>query len=165
MSSVLCNTFIFPIQERTYKYTNNHWISGFFGGLFQGPIVYLFDLGKIKRQTQKPNLTFKTIIKNKGKFSTLLNDSLGLTVYFGTYHTLREHSYSPVLSGGLAGLANWTLTYPIDVVKSRQISQNISILKSVKLGNLYKGYSICATRAILVNSVNFCVYEKVKQLF
>ena len=65
MSSVLCNTFIFPIQERTYKYTNNNWTSGFLGGLFQGPIVYLFDLGKIKKQTHKPNFTFKNNYKKQ----------------------------------------------------------------------------------------------------
>jgi len=31
------------------------------------------------------------------------------------------------------------------------------------MGNLWKGYSLCAVRAVLVNAINFWVYENVKK--
>ena len=50
-------------------------------------------------------------------------------------------------------------SYPIDVIMSRQIAQNISISQAYKQGALWKGFSICAFRAVLVNSINFSIYE------
>ena len=82
-----------------------------------------------------------------------------MSAYFGSYDYLKKHEYHSLFSGGIAGLANWTLTYPINVVKSRQMAQNISIKQAIKIGNLWKGYTICATRAVLVNATNFYVYE------
>ena len=38
------------------------------------------------------------------------------------------------------------------------------IKQAIKIGNLWKGYSVCATRAVLVNACTFSVYEKVKKL-
>ena len=40
---------------------------------------------------------------------------------------------------------------------------NISIKKALKMGNLWKGYPVCATRAVIVNAVNFWTYETVKK--
>ena len=70
-----------------------------------------------------------------------------------------------MISGGIAGLLNWTFTYPIDVIRTRQMANNISIKKAINQGNLWKGYSACAMRAIIVNSASFYVYEKSKNLF
>jgi len=75
---------------------------------------------------------------------------------------MREKDFNFLTSGGVAGLANWTLTYPIEVVKNRQLAQNISIRQALSQKNLLKGYPICATRATLVNAVNFWTYETVK---
>ena len=50
-------------------------------------------------------------------------------------------------------------SYPLDVIMSRQIAQNISISQAFKQGALWRGYSICAFRAVLVNSINFSIYE------
>ena len=52
-----------------------------------------------------------------------------------------------------------TFSYPLDVIMSRQIAQNISISQAFKQGALWRGYSICAFRAVLVNSINFSIYE------
>ena len=45
------------------------------------------------------------------------------------------------------------------------MANNISIKKAINQGNLWKGYSACAMRAIIVNSASFYVYEKSKNLF
>ncbi len=65
----------------------------------------------------------------------------------------------------MAGLCNWTVTYPIDVIKSRQMASNISISQAFRMGNLWKGFSICAARAVIVNAIDFWIYETVKDWF
>jgi hypothetical protein len=84
--------------------------------------------------------------------------------YFGSYDYLRGQNLSPFTAGAAAGLLNWTLTYPIDVVRSRQIAQGVSMRDAIGLGHLWKGYTACAVRAVLVNGVSFWVYEKVKSM-
>ena len=87
-----------------------------------------------------------------------------MSFYFGSYNYLKDQGFNPLISGGLAGLLNWTTTYPIDVIRSRQIAQQISIKQAIKMGNLWKGYSVCALRAVIVNAANFWVYEKVRKM-
>ena len=99
-----------------------------------------------------------------GYWSTTARETLAMTVYFGTYKSLRKEEYNPMISGAAAGLVNWTATYPIDVIHARQIAQHISIKQAIKQGNLWRGFPVCATRAILVNGATFSVYEKVKKL-
>jgi hypothetical protein len=64
-----------------------------------------------------------------------------------------------MISGGIAGLANWTITYPLDVVRNRQMATQVSFYNALKMGSLWKGYAFCAIRAIKVNAVGFYVYE------
>ena len=67
---------------------------------------------------------------------------------------------NPLISGGIAGLCNWTATYPLDVIRNREIAQNINFREAMKMGGLWKGYSFCALRAVKVNAIGFFVYEK-----
>ena len=53
----------------------------------------------------------------------------------------------------------WTITYPIDVIMSRQIAQNISITTALQQKNLWKGYKVCIQRAVIVNAINFKIYD------
>lgn len=163
IGSIIYNMLAFPIYERTIDKTNSDFASGFLGGLLISPFIYAVDIGKIKNQT---GLKFNCndIFYNKGFFSSLLRESIATGIYFSSYNFCKkELNFSILLSGGIAGLANWTLTYPIDVIRTRQIAQNISIRKSINQGYLWKGYTPCAIRAILVNSISFYVYEIVKK--
>ena len=87
-----------------------------------------------------------------------------MSVYFTSYNYAKDQGLNSLVAGGLAGLSNWTLTYPLEVIKNRQMVQNISIKDAIKIGNIWKGYPICATRAVIVNSINFWTYETVKGL-
>lgn len=160
MSSILCNSSVFAIKEKTFSYTNNYWISGAVSGIYQGSILYIFDLYKIGKQIQRP-LTLVDIYRNHGKYVSVGSEMIALSIYFGIYHTLREKEYNIMLSGGIAGMTNWGLIYPLDTLKNRQIGKNISFMEAYNMGSLYKGYSICITRAFLVNAINFFVYENV----
>jgi hypothetical protein len=163
-SAVILNCITFPTVERTKSFTQNSFASGCIAGLAISPIVFCFDIGKIKRQTNQP-MSINTILHNRGRGSTLTRETLAASIYFGTYFTCKDFGLNPLIAGGIAGLCNWTVTYPIDVIKSRQIAQNITIIEALRLGSLYKGFHICAFRAVLVNSVNFWIYENVKQYF
>lgn len=147
MCSVLFNATVFPIHERsTFE---SHYVSGACAGIVS-PIVYLFDLAKIKRQVAKP------IRWSKGLPMTFARETIAMSLYFGIYHDLKDHGI--FVAGGVAGMLSWALTYPIDTIRSRQISQNIGIVRAAK-SNLYRGFGACMLRAFLVNGISFKIYE------
>lgn len=156
VSSFLFNATVFPIYNRCYKYTKCHYVSGFIGGFMISPMVHIFDVAKIKRQTNQL-INFRT----RGLFMSCLRESLAVSIYFGSYEKYKH--CGPLISGGLAGVLCWLFTYPIDTVRSRQISQNIKIRKVSRSG-LWKGLFPCLLRACAVNSVSFYIYEKIKYL-
>ena len=41
----------------------------------------------------------------------------------------------------------------------------ITATAAIKMGNLWCGFSVCAARAVIVNSINFWIYESVKDWF
>jgi len=157
-NSLVNNVTVFPLNERLQKYTHSYFISGFISGCIAFPTVYGFNHYKIHKQTNQKT-SIRNLLKGRGLFSTFLRETTAMSLYFGTYYWAREKGYNTFLSGGFSGLANWTFSYPIDVIMSRQIAQNISISQAFKQGALWRGYSICAFRAVLVNSINFSIYE------
>ena len=161
--SCIFNCTVFPMYEKTIKYTNNFWLSGFLSGIVVSPIVFTLDTFKIKRQINKP-ISLSLLKPMHGLWSTTARETLAMTVYFGTYNSLKKEGYNPMISGGTAGLVNWSATYPLDVIHSRQIAQHISIKQAIKQGNLWRGFPVCATRAVIVNAATFSVYEKMKKL-
>lgn len=161
--STLFNSVVFPINQEINKYTDNHYISGFISGMIVSPIAYTFDVGKIKQQTNQ-KIQLSDFYKTRGLFSTTLRESLGISLYFGPYHYCKnEYNMDSFFAGGIAGLTNWTLTYPIDVIRSRQIAQNISFKEAFHQKNLLGGYSICLMRAAIVNASTFKVYDITKR--
>ena len=161
--SSIFNCTVFPMYDYSIKYTNNFWLSGTLSGIIVSPMIFALDTFKIKKQINKP-ISLDLLKPMHGIWSTIGRETLAMTVHFGVYNTLKYEGYSPMVSGGTAGLMNWTITYPIDVVRARQIAQHISIKDAINMGNLWKGFPICATRAILVNSCTFSAYEKVKKI-
>ena len=162
-SSIVFNATVFPVVERTQQYTGSVFLSGLLAGVCVAPFMYCFEYGKIRKQTQQP-VTINGLLNNSGRLAMVSREMVAMSSYFGMYNYMRDNNYHVLLSGGMAGLANWTLTYPIEVVKNRQLAQNISIRQALSQRNIWKGYPICATRAVLVNAANFWTYETVKNL-
>ena len=160
VSSIIVNSILFPVYERTKQYTNSAFISGYLGGAIISPLIYISDYNKIKRQT-KHKLT-NNIWNSYGKFSVYNRESIAYFMFFGVYDYLKQRNIHPLIAGAVCGLANWTVTYPIDVIKCRQIAQQITIVEAIKQKNMWKGYSICALRAVCVNPVIFYTYETCK---
>jgi hypothetical protein len=161
VSGTFFNFTVFPIYERTYNYTNSSILSGVISGVAVTPIVYIFDIGKIKQQTFQP-LKLEYFTKNKGFYATFTREIIAMPLFFSSYHYFKNNGLDPFFAGGLAGLINWTGTYPIDVIRSRQISQNISVKDAINQKKLWSGYSVCALRSVIVNSVSFKTYEIIK---
>jgi solute carrier family 25 (mitochondrial carnitine/acylcarnitine transporter), member 20/29 len=186
--SLFYNISCFTIHERSYKHTNNHFISGMIGGACISPITYISDTFKIKYQlsnatpqttiphtttiprpicTPQPIHTLSPIIKQaysqikttQGLASLASREILASGIYFSTFHKLKTYIDSTLICGGLTGITSWTLTYPIDAIMSRQIAQNISVSEAIKQKNLWKGYTICIQRAMIVNAINFKIYD------
>jgi solute carrier family 25 carnitine/acylcarnitine transporter 20/29 len=97
---------------------------------------------------------------------TLLRESIAMSVYFSSYNYFRRNDYQPFTSGLLAGIFNWSFTYPIDTIKSRiQSYKYDTIIDAYKARNLWKGFPMVLLRAGLVNGSIFYVYETIKKTF
>ena len=165
VSGTFFNMLVFPIKERTYQYTNSYFLSGILAGTIVTPGMFFIDTFTIKRQTNQP-VGLSMFKGAKGFQSTMTREMVALSTYFGTYHWMRDdQKYNTFISGGTAGLTNWTISYPLDVIRSRQIAQRITIKEAIKMGNFWKGFPIAATRSVIVNAMSFTVFENCKKYF
>ena len=89
---------------------------------------------------------------------------MALSIYFGVYYDLKN-KISDFHAGGIAGICNWLLTYPLDIIKTRQMTYYLNFKEAWKMGNLTKGLNVCLVRAYLVNAVGFQSYEYCKDKF
>jgi hypothetical protein len=174
--NMLTSGVIFDTNSRLHESYKSHYKSGFITGLFTAPMMYFFDTGKIYHQTfvkngnantkQKIQLfPYKQFLKGNGLGATFGRECLATSAYMGVYFDLVERT-SPLYAGGIAGLASWVVSYPIDVIKSRQMADcSLSFLDAARQGQLWRGFSVCALRAIIVNSAGFWAYDKVKHYY
>lgn len=154
--NISSHSILFPLNNIIYGVVHNQYISGMLSGLAVSPIYYGFDYLKIKKQI--PNETVVSGIP--GIYTSITKKSIFSGLWLGSYHYLAiQMKLSPLLAGGGSGLFSWTLTYPLEVIKNRQMTQNISFIEAYKQGNIKKGYLICAFRAIIVNAAGFGVYD------
>ena len=160
VSTMIHNSIVFKLFKDCEKYTNNAYVSGLISGTLYSPIVFLLDSFKIMYQTKNTSFNVKSLFMNKGKSISFLCETSGMCLYFGNYKYFIDHDYSPFIAGGISGLINWSIGYPIDVIKTRQITYNISIKEAIQMGSFHKGLPICLCRAFLVNSFGFYSYER-----
>jgi len=163
--------------------------AGFLQTIFSSPA----ELIKIQLQTNKKNINsiqyaselLKKYGIQKGLYRswlwTTLRDVPSYSIYFYSYELFKSHltqekkeietNWNLLISGGLAGTLSWTITHPIDVIKSCIQSQKINKWKSANIiirqhllseGSLFffKGFGITILRAFPVNAITFLVYEK-----
>ena len=158
MNSVGFNMLVFPVHARLYK-DWGHVGAGAVAGLLVSPQVFFVDTFTIRRQTNQ-SVSLSMFRGSRGLGMTFAREVLAMGTYFGTYYRVRDGANSFV-AGGCAGLANWTLTFPLDTLRTRQIAQRCSVSEALSQGRLWRGYGFAASRSVLVNAVSFSVYERV----
>jgi hypothetical protein len=181
---------------------SKEFIAGSFAGFMSVFIITPTELIKCRRQVdhsivkyrEGANWTvFKNIWKTHGFFGywrglsiTLLRDCPTTGIWFFTYRRLcyllsdsEEQLLTntlPVwkvgLAGAIAGVANWTVSYPFEVVKTvvqttphvtaRHIFATNWRLSGLKF--FTRGYTACMLRAIPTNAMMFIGYDKIKWL-
>ena len=163
-SSVINNGVVFSVNKLLkQKYNLESYISGFLAGILITPNVFFFDKLKINRQLNNTNFNFN--FRNlKGLPSTFGRESIAFSVYFSTYDYLRKKDVYIPIAGAFAGISNWTITYPLDIIRNRQIAQNINFNKAINQGKLWAGIEYCLIRALIVNAMAFSVYEKTSDI-
>lgn len=163
--SIICNSIVFTCNNYLKQYTDNILLCGFISGIVATPPIYFFDIGKTKEQLNF-KYTFTDFYKTKGFTSTLIRESCAFSFYFYTYDYFKNKlNCNILLSGSISGVASWAFTYPIDVIRNRQIAHNMSFIDAVNCGNLWKGFNYCIARSIITNAGIFYTYETSKKLF
>lgn len=118
----------------------------------------------------------------KGSAATLARDIPGSIAYFAVYEVAKRRLADPtnpnplaiLTAGGLAGMANWAVAIPADVVKSRWQSAAPGTYKSTMdvlqrllreegPGALFKGFAPVMARAFPANAACFFGMETSKK--
>lgn len=156
ISASFISALTFGIYKNIYNKTDNQYIAGFTAGFIGSFFITPLELLKVRAQE---NIRIRSNLFH-GFLPTLLRETPAFTIYFSTYHNLRERNINILLSGASAGLLSWVFTYPMDSIKTRiQTNNAMTILDAIKMGGLWKGFKYCALRSILVNSIGFYTYE------
>ena len=126
-------------------------LSGIPTALVSAPVEYV----KIMQQAKQP-IRYRALWSRRSLLATAAREVPASYVYFGAFHHARERwHYSTFVSGSLAGVLSWGLTYPMDVVKTL-VQSNARGMPPARA--LWVGYATCLARAGVVNGVGFCVY-------
>lgn len=170
-------------------------LCGAMGGLASIVVVAPVEHVRIKMQASgQYNSTFgcfKAILKGngitglyRGLFATGCREFPGCGFYFMTYEAMMadfkkkwatdgpKQKLAALIAGSFAGLAYWLPVFPIDNIKTRLQSDNLTtpkykgffdcFAKTVKEGgvkNLYRGLLPCALRSMPANAAGFALFE------
>jgi hypothetical protein len=161
MASVSFNSLVFPLKDYLHDVHGLHYAAaGAIAGVVVSPQMFWIDTYTIRRQMSKP-VGLDMFRGAKGFGMTVARESVALSTYFSSYHACREH-FGSFIAGGVAGLANWTLTFAyFDTIRTRQIAQRCTISEAFAQKRLWHGFRFAAARAVLVNAFSFTVYEQV----
>jgi len=176
-------------------------IAGGFAGLCASTILTPVELIKCRLQVQttgpaKYKGSFDCMVQilkeggvkgiYRGFGPTVAREIVGNMAFFSVYESCKRyfgaHSAnaelnipSLILSGGLGGMAYWTVLYPVDVAKSKiQIMEGgpapsiITVLKDIYkregIKGCFRGYTPTIIRSFPANAAMFSVYELVIKL-
>lgn len=159
---LLTGTFVTSGQFSLYnwfnKYSDSHVMCGALSGIFSGFVSAPIDKHKISAQT---NGNLKPCY---GLASCLMREIPSSAIYFGSYSYSRENNISILPSGAIAGASSWLITYPFDIIKTQvqsgELDTKTAVLQMIqRKTHITSGLGFCLTRAVIVNSIGFYVYE------
>ena len=79
--------------------------------------------------------------------------------FFSKNQREKADTINYVISGGIAGISYWSVSYPFDVVKTK-VQNGESYQRALKelFTTGYKGFTAVFIRSILVNGASFATY-------
>ena len=175
------------ISKKENSIFKNAFISGALVGITTSFVESPMDLAKTQMQIHK-ELTLGKIIKNtsikqfyRGLNPTIIRNIPASGFYFGTYdhvynyYKLKNQSLiGSFIAGACAGLSCWSLTYPLDNIKTRIQSDSLispkyknmlDCVKKTTFKQMWAGFIPSIVRAVPVNAFIFFGYEYSKKLF
>ena len=165
--SIGFNSGVFGLYSIFLKKGMTHESSGFLAGGIMGILSNPLEYYKINSQVGN---NFKYQNMWKGVNYTFWRESIAHSFYFSSYEYLNKNiGISPFLSGGISGCISWTVSYPIDTMKTiKQSNSNIKIkdiMKMIKKGEIkiWNGFFTCQIRAFIVNGISFVMYDYFKK--
>jgi len=163
-NQILTNSFALDLHSKLKQAgIKNEFINGGIIGSAITPLAFFFDILKIKRQNEM-KYSIKDFIKPLSFGLTLKREVIAYSLYFGSYFEMRKKEIHPGIAGGISGCLNWTITYPIDTIRTRYITFDKTLFECILMQDYWKGYNICMIRAFLVSSFGFTAYEYVLKL-
>jgi hypothetical protein len=160
------NTINLYTSVYTNKYfltkTRNIPISNTLSGIITTILTCPFDAYKIAEQQHIKKLyKFNEIIKlYKNLPISLTRNILGNVIFFTCYDKIKKYNFSYYINGTIAGCTSWLVIYPIDTIKTRIQSGTYSSIKNaINDKYLYRGFSMCIVRVIVINNCTLYLYE------
>lgn len=180
---------------------SSHALAGIAGGLLAVPITTSSELVKVRAQV-RPAISrglaglevevVREISKRDGLRGftcgaslTAARDGMYRSIYFPLYESLvrawmgkttgKRPAHVSLIAGGLAGMVPWTITYPIDVLKTHWQSGKrygaSTILGMLRCGLqiegpqwLCRGLAPTLLRACVMNATAWTTYEQLRAL-
>ena len=172
------NGILFSTEKYSQSYFKNNYLTGFISGSCSSIVLTPAELIKchIQKETTKV-ITIKQVLKKikkknitlfTGFNSTFIRDSIGMSIYFGSYNNLQNKNNNPLLHGGFAGVLSWIFSYPFDVIKTKKQMTNNSysyIINNIHPKQYLRGIEIVLIRSFLVNAGIFYTYENLLKIF
>ena len=171
------NSILFSTEHQLLNLCNqDHFYSGFVSGILSSFVMCPVELIKCKFQNKITKLTFNDLYKSyqykqfklyNGLPLTLTRDSIGFSIYFGSYNYLQTIRNDPLINGGVAGMLSWIYSYPFDTIKTIQQTNDLNFkkaYKSLKFKQLNKGIHLVLIRSFLVNAGIFYSFENIKNI-
>lgn len=164
--SIGFNSGVFGMYSIFLNNGMTHESSGFLAGGIMGILSNPFEYYKVNSQVGNK---FKYLDMWRGSNYTFCRESIAHGFYFSSYNYLTETiKLTPFLSGGISGCISWTITYPIDTMKTiKQSTSNLKISHIIKMVKnreiqIWNGFFTCQIRAFIVNGVSFVMYDYFK---
>ncbi|KAK3285225.1 hypothetical protein CYMTET_7155 [Cymbomonas tetramitiformis] len=134
---------------------DNPFFVGFLAGIPQSLVNTPMDYTRLQLQLKKP-----VVIRSlyRGLPWVVMKESASGMIFYGIYEGARSLSIPAGFAGVISALSAMTMTYPIDVFKTR-VQAGGSFSSAVKMKSFGSGLEWAVGKCIVANFVALTVYE------
>ena len=134
---------------------DNAWVVGFLAGFPQSILNTPMDYARLKLQLAQPMSLSQCY---RGISWVMAKEAASGAVFYGCYEGIKSLGVPGGFAGSSAALCAMTLTYPVDVFKTR-VQAGETFASAKKMSKFNKGISWALAKCILSNFVALTAYE------